>query len=104
MLSITASSRASVRQKEVRPEMRKPVTAMPEELKPRNIMRADVTINEGFGIEVDGQMKAVFDTKEAAEKDARKLKTRYPMLQVKVYDAVQKNSTVIMAETPDDEP
>ena len=79
--------------------MRKSVTAMPEELKPRNIMRADVTINEGFGIEVDGQMKAVFDTKEAAEKDARELKTRYPMLQVKVYDAVQKNSAVIIAVT-----
>ena len=84
--------------------MSKPMTTMTEEQKPRNIMRADVTISEGFGIEVDGQMKAVFDTKEAAEKDARKLKTRYPMLQVKVYDAVQKNSAVIMAETPDDEP
>ena len=82
--------------------MRKPMT-MPEEPKPRNIMRADVTISEGFGIEVDGQMKAVFDTKEAAEDDARELKTRYPMLQVKVYDALQKTSTVIMAETPDDE-
>ena len=78
--------------------MRKPMTVMPEESKPRNIMRADVTISEGFGIEVDGQMKAVFDTKEAAEKDARELKTRYPMLQVKVYDAAQKTSTVITAD------
>ena len=47
--------------------MRKPLTTVPEEPKPRNIMRADVTITEGFGMEVDGQMKAVFDTKEAAE-------------------------------------
>jgi hypothetical protein len=61
-------------------------------------MRADVTITEGFGIEVDGQMKAVFDTKEAAERHARELKTRYPMLQVKVYDAAQKTSTVIAAD------
>ena len=78
---------------------------MTEEQKPRNIMRADVTITEGFGIEVDGQMKAVFDTKAAAEKEARELKTKYPMLQVKVYDASQKTSAVITAETasPDDE-
>jgi hypothetical protein len=79
--------------------MRKTMTTMTEEPKPRNIMRADVTITEGFGIEVDGQMKAVFDTKEAAEKEARKLKTRYPMLQVKVYDASQKTNSVITAET-----
>ena len=78
--------------------MRKPLTTVPEEPKPRNIMRADVTITEGFGIEVDGQMKAVFDTKEAAERHARELKTRYPMLQVKVYDAAQKTSTVIAAD------
>jgi hypothetical protein len=79
--------------------MRKSTTTITEEQKPRNIMRADVTITEGFGIEVDGQMKAVFDTKEAAEKEARKLKTRYPMLQIKVYDASQKTSAVITAET-----
>ena len=81
--------------------MRKPITTMPEEPKPRNIMRADVTITEGFGIEVDGQMKAVFETKEAAEGDARELKTRYPMLQVKVYDASQKTSRTITADKHD---
>ena len=85
--------------------MKKPVTTIPEEQKPRNIMRADVTISEGFGIEVDGQMKAVFDKKEAAEKEARELKTKYPMLQVKVYDASLRTSAVISAETvsPDGE-
>ena len=75
--------------------MRKPMTTMIEEPKPRNIMRADVTISEGFGMEVDGQMKAVFDAKEAAEREALELKTKYPMLQVKVYDASQKTSAVI---------
>jgi hypothetical protein len=79
--------------------MRKPLTTVPEEPKPRNIMRADVTITEGFGVEVDGQMKAVFDTNETAERHARELKTRYPMLQVKVYDASQKTSTVIAADS-----
>jgi hypothetical protein len=81
--------------------IRKPITTMVEEPIPRNIMRADVTITEGFGMEVDGQMKAVFDTKEAAEKKARELKTKFPMLQVKVYDAAQRTSAVITANTPE---
>jgi hypothetical protein len=79
--------------------MRKFMTTMTEEPIPRNLMRADVTITEGFGIEVDGQMKVVFDTKEAAEKKARELKTKFPMLQVKVYDAAQRTSAVITAKT-----
>ncbi|MEH2501009.1 hypothetical protein V1294_007488 [Bradyrhizobium sp. AZCC 1678] len=79
--------------------IRKPITTMAEEPIPRNIMRADVTITEGFGMEVDGQMKAVFDTKEAAEKKARELKTKFPMLQVKVYDAAQRTTAVIAANT-----
>jgi hypothetical protein len=79
--------------------IRKPISTMAEEPIPRNIMRADVTITEGFGMEVDGQMKAVFDTKEAAEKKARELKTKFPMLQVKVYDAAQRTTAVIAANT-----
>jgi hypothetical protein len=79
--------------------IRRPITTMAEEPIPRNIMRADVTITEGFGMEVDGQMKAVFDTKEAAEKKARELKTKFPMLQVKVYDAAQRTTAVIAANT-----
>jgi hypothetical protein len=78
--------------------MRKSMTTTEEPI-PRNIMRADVTITEGFGMEIDGQMKAVFDTKEAAEKKARELKTKFPMLQVKVYDAAQRTSAVITAKT-----
>ena len=44
-------------------------------------------------------MKAVFDTNEAAETKARELKTKFPMLQVKVYDAAQRTSAVITAKT-----
>jgi hypothetical protein len=79
--------------------MRKSMTTTTEEPIPRNIMRADVTITEGFGMEVDGQMKAVFDTQEAAETKARELKTKFPMLQVKIYDAAQRTSAVITAKT-----
>ena len=41
----------------------------------------------GFGLIVDGQVKREFDTRERAVKVARDLKGRFPMLQIKVYDA-----------------
>ena len=69
--------------------MKKPLT-MPDELQPRNITRADLVMTEGFGLQVDGRMKTVFPTLQAAEKKARDLKAKFPMLQVKVYDAAEK--------------
>jgi hypothetical protein len=41
---------------------------MPDEQQPRNIKRADVLMTEGFALEVDGRMKAVFPTQEEAQK------------------------------------
>ena len=41
-------------------------------------------------MEVDGRMKTVFPTLQAAQKRAKDLKAEFPMLQVKVYDAVEK--------------
>ena len=69
--------------------MKKPLT-MPDEPQPRNITRVDLVMSDGFGLEVDGRMKTVFPTLEAAQKRARDLKTEFPMLQVKVYDAAEK--------------
>ena len=69
--------------------MKKPLT-MPDELQPRNITRADLVMTEGFGLQVDGRMKTVFPTLQAAQKKARDLKAEFPMLQVKVYDAAEK--------------
>ena len=71
--------------------MKKPLT-IPDEPQPRNITRADLVISEGFGLEVDGRMKTVFPTLEAAQKRARDLKAQFPMLQIKVYDATEKKS------------
>jgi hypothetical protein len=51
------------------------------------LINFDVLMTEGFGLEVDGRMKAVFPTQEEAQKSAENLKARYPLLQVKVYDA-----------------
>jgi len=69
--------------------MKKPLT-IPDEPQPRNITRADLVITEGFGLQVDGRMKTVFPTLEAAQKSATDLKTKFPMLQVRVYDAAEK--------------
>jgi hypothetical protein len=74
--------------------MKKPLT-MPEEAQPRNITRADFVLTEGFGLEVDGRMKTIFPTHQAAEKKARTLKAEFPMLQIKVYDAAEKTRTLV---------
>ena len=42
----------------------------------------------GYSLEVDGRLKAKFDSKEGARSGAEELKKRFPMLRVKVYDAV----------------
>ena len=69
--------------------MKEPLT-MPAEAQPRNTTRADLIPTEGFCLEVDGRMKTIFPTFEAAQKRARDLKAEFPMLQVKVYDAAEK--------------
>lgn len=73
--------------------MKKPLTSAGAQ--PRNTTRADLILNEGFGLEVDGRMKMVFPTLQAALKRAHDLKTEFPMLQIKVYDAAEKKSTLL---------
>ena len=75
------------------PRIKKPgLMEMPviDEPQAKIVERADLVPTEGFVMEVDGRMKQQFDDKSAAEKAARELKRRFPMLQVKVYDAVAK--------------
>jgi hypothetical protein len=55
-------------------------------------------LTEGFGFEVDGPMKTVFPTLQAAQKRARDLKAEFPMLQVKVYDSCRKEAAGIVAD------
>jgi hypothetical protein len=66
-----------------------------EEQQPRNTTRADIVMSDGFGLEVDGRIKTIFPTKADAEKSALALKSAYPMLQVKVYDATEKTRTLM---------
>ena len=77
--------------------MKKPLT-IPEETQPRNVTRADLVVNEGFGLEVDGRMKMVFPSLAAAQKRGRDLKAEFPMLQVKIYDAAAKSRSLIEPE------
>jgi hypothetical protein len=49
----------------------------------------------GYALIVDGHIKSEFNTKEGVEKGARDLKRRFPMLQIKVYDAEAKRSEEI---------
>jgi hypothetical protein len=53
----------------------------------------------GYALIVDGLVKSEFKTKEGAEKGARELKRRFPMLQIKVYDAeAKRNEEVGLAD------
>ena len=89
--------------------MKKPgLMEMPilDEPQPKNIHRADVTPSSGFVVEIDGQMKRQFESESDARAEARQLKARFPMLQVKIYNAVEKTRTVIStaADDPVDSP
>lgn len=55
--------------------------------KPRSVVPVS-----GYVLLVDGQAKADFTTQNEALNAARDLKGRFPMLQVKVYDAEKKLS------------
>jgi hypothetical protein len=41
----------------------------------------------GFALEIDGRLKTEFSTRESAERGATELKRRFPMLQIRIYDA-----------------
>jgi hypothetical protein len=49
----------------------------------------------GYALIVDGQVKTEFKNQDRAVKAASDLKGRFPMLQVKVYDAETKRSKKI---------
>ena len=74
--------------------MKKPLT-IPDEAQPRNVTRADLVVNEGFGLEVDGRIKMVFPSLAAAQKRGRDLKAEFPTLQIKIFDAREKTRSLV---------
>jgi len=75
-------------------KMKKPVLSI-EEPEPKKALRADRPPTEGFVTIVDGHFKSEFDDVEAAQEAGRKLKAAYPMLQIEIYDAVNKARTLL---------
>jgi hypothetical protein len=69
--------------------------AVRDEPQPTNSTRADITPKSGFILEVDGRMKNQFESESDARAKAIQLKARFPMLQVKIYDAVEKTRTMV---------
>jgi hypothetical protein len=45
----------------------------------------------GFAIEIDGRVKSEFATIDGAMSGARELKARFPQLQIRIYDALNKD-------------
>jgi hypothetical protein len=66
-----------------------------EEQSPKDIQRADIIPTVGFALVVDGIFKKEFETDAAAEKAAKELLTKYPMLRVETYDASSKVRTLV---------
>ncbi len=43
----------------------------------------------GYALEVDGRLKTEFTTRDGAKAGAEELKKRFPMLRVRIYDALR---------------
>jgi len=50
---------------------------------------------ERYQIQIDRQTKRSFKTPEAARSAALEIKSRFPVLQVSIYDSVSKSRTVV---------
>ena len=61
-------------------------------------VRADAIPTDGFILTVDGKMKARYETEQAAATEAAKLKQRFPVIQVSVYDAAARTYTAVNAQ------
>jgi hypothetical protein len=64
------------------------------EKRPKNL-KANLLPAEGYGLEVDGRVKAQYDTAEAAAKAGLELKQKYPFVQVYVFDAKERTRTAV---------
>jgi hypothetical protein len=75
-------------------KIKKPIVQV-EEQRPRDIQRADIVPTVGFALIVDGIFKKEFESDAAAQKAAKELLTKYPMLRVETYDASTKARTLV---------
>ena len=73
-----------------------------EETKRPQNLRADILPSDGYGLEVDGKIKTQFTAEDAAMKAGLELKKKFPLIQVKIFDAKQRTRTQIELPKTDD--
>jgi hypothetical protein len=62
--------------------------------KPANL-RADVMPTDGYLLSVDGKLKKRYETVDEAVSEGSKLKQKFPVIQVAIYDAAAHASTPV---------
>jgi len=60
--------------------------------------RADAIPTDGYILTVDGKLKRRYETEQDAAIEAAKLKQRFPVIQVSVYDAKAETYTAVDAQ------
>lgn len=76
--------------------MKKPVLSL-EDVEPKKAVRADIPPAEGYVLVVDGHFKSEFKTSDAAQEAGTALKTKFPKLQVQIYDAATRTRSALDA-------
>ena len=68
---------------------------MAEDAKKPAQVRADAIPTDGYILTVDGKLKTRYETEQDATTEAAKLKQRFPVIQVSVYDAAARTYTAV---------
>jgi hypothetical protein len=68
-----------------------------ETRKPENL-RANAVPVDGFVLSVDGKLKTRYESAKDAAAAGAKLKHSYPVIQIAVYDAAERNYTPVEAQ------
>lgn len=68
---------------------------MAEDAKKPAQVRADAIPTDGYILTVDGKLKTRYEIEHDATTEAAKLKQRFPVIQVSVYDAAARTYTVV---------
>ncbi len=71
---------------------------MAEDAKKPIQIRADAIPTDGYILTVDGKLKTRYETEQDAATEAAKLKQRFPVIQVSVYDAAAGTHTAVNAQ------
>jgi hypothetical protein len=82
---INSPNNGAISMRQQRRQSKTPVASSPQAAPTRTLPSG--LPETGYALIVDGRAKSEFKMKEGAEKEARELKQRFPMLQIKVYDA-----------------